>query len=274
MEQKNFLPRGDAMSSPFPGMDPFLEGPGWLDFHSTFINYWREAIADGLPDDYDASLGERVYLVEVDPDTRKLVYPDVAVSHAEPATQARSSAGLATLEPVTIPLEIIEGPRETYIEILHRPDGSLVAILKLLSPANKQLPGRTEYLSKRNAILRQNIHLVELEILLGGERLPMTKPLPPADYYYLLARAEMRPDCEVFRWKLRDGLPRLPIPLRAPHADIVVDLGQVFTTAYDRGRFSRRLAYRQPCPAPLKKNQGRWVERVSWRPKNDNCRKG
>ena len=37
------------MSSPFPGMDPYLENPAfWPDFHFTFINYWREAIADAL----------------------------------------------------------------------------------------------------------------------------------------------------------------------------------------------------------------------------------
>jgi hypothetical protein len=60
------------MKSPFPGMDPFLEQPAyWPDFHATFINYWREAIADLLPPSYEATLGERVYLVERDPDERK-----------------------------------------------------------------------------------------------------------------------------------------------------------------------------------------------------------
>ena len=42
------------MKSPFPGMDPYLENPAiWSDFHPTFINYWREQIADVLPDNYD-----------------------------------------------------------------------------------------------------------------------------------------------------------------------------------------------------------------------------
>ena len=69
------------MSSPFPGMDPFLEDPAyWPDFHYTFINYWREAIAEKLPEEFEANLGERVYLVEVDPDTRKLIYPDIGLS--------------------------------------------------------------------------------------------------------------------------------------------------------------------------------------------------
>ena len=69
------------MPSPFPGMDPYLEHPSfWLDFHSRFINIWCEAIAEKLPGDYEASIGERVYLVEEDPDSRKLIFPDVAVS--------------------------------------------------------------------------------------------------------------------------------------------------------------------------------------------------
>ena len=43
------------MPSPFPGMDPFLENPAfWTDFHFTFINYWREALADTLPDEFEA----------------------------------------------------------------------------------------------------------------------------------------------------------------------------------------------------------------------------
>ena len=36
--------------SPFPGMDPYLEDPAfWPDFHSTFVNYWREALVEQLP---------------------------------------------------------------------------------------------------------------------------------------------------------------------------------------------------------------------------------
>jgi hypothetical protein len=47
------------MKSPFSGMDPYLEHPAyWSDFHATFINYWREAIADALPPQYGATLGE------------------------------------------------------------------------------------------------------------------------------------------------------------------------------------------------------------------------
>jgi hypothetical protein len=250
------------MASPFPGMDPYLEGPEWPDFHSTFVHCWREAIADQLPDDYVANIDERVYLVEVDPDARKLIYPDVSVGQRDVPAAGKKPAAPATLEPMTLPLEIIEGPREAFIEILKKPELSLVSVVELLSPANKEHPGRTEYLSKRNAILRQNVHLVELDLLQGGQRLPTPRPLPPGDCYYLVARAELRFDCQVYHWKLSDALPRLPVPLRPPDADVIVDLGQVFTTAYERGRFGRRLRYDRTCPSPLSEPQRAWAQQV------------
>jgi hypothetical protein len=252
------------MKSPFPGMDPFLELPAfWSDFHSTFVNYWREAIADALPLQYEATLGERVYLIEHDPEARKLGYPDVAVTGdgAVISGPAPSHSGTtATLEPVTIPLSILDGPRESYIEILRQPERSLVTALELLSPANKENPGRVEYLAKRHALIYQNVHLVELDLLMHGRRPPFDKPLPQADYYYLLSRGERRPDCEVYHWTLRQRLPTLPVPLRDPDPDILIDLGAVFATAYERGRFGRRLPYRTSPPAFLREEDRQWVE--------------
>jgi hypothetical protein len=246
-------------------MDPYLEQPAYRsDFHSRFINDWCEAIADALPPQYEAAIGEGIYLVEHDPEMRKLGFPDVAVTDRDrPAPQSSSSSGTAAttnLEPVTIPLTILEGPREIYIEILYQPDRSLVAALEHLSPANKEQPGRTEYLAKRRALLFQNVHVVELDLLFGGKRLPLEEPLPAGDYYYLVARADRRPDCQVYHWTLRDPLPRLPVPLRAPDDDVLIDLASVLATAYERGRFSRRIKYQTPAPTFLREEDPRWTE--------------
>jgi hypothetical protein len=251
------------MPSPFPGFDPFLEDPAfWSDFHGRFVNYWCEAIADALPSNYEASLGERVYLIEHEPDSRKLVFPDIAVTRQDDPERSASSGAVATLEPVTIPLTILEGPRETFIEILHRPDRTLVTTLELLSPANKQQPGRTEYLAKRNALLYQPVNLVELDLLRGGQRLPLAKPLPPGDCYYLVSRADERPNCQVYCWLMRDALPTLPVPLRAPDADLQIIVGEVFNTAYDRGRFQRRIDYRGTLPPHLSAEEKQWAAGV------------
>src|SRR5208283_4971720 len=119
---------------------------------------------------YEATLGERVYLVEHDPEGRQLRSPDLAVTQDEtrpPVRQLIGTAATNTPEPVTIPLALLEGPRETYIEILYQPDRSLVTALELLSPTNKEGSGRSEYLAKRRALLYQKVHLVELDLLRG-----------------------------------------------------------------------------------------------------------
>jgi hypothetical protein len=242
-------------------MDPYLESQAfWPDFHWRFVNYWCEAVADALPASYSARMGERVYLVEKAGE-RKLISSDVTVTQNEPPSPAPAgaAAGVATLEPVTIPARILEEVREPYIEILHRPDRTLIAILELLSPANKEQPGRGEYLAKRNRALQQEIHLVELDLLLKGQRTPLEAPLPPADYYYLLARADRRPDYQVYYWTMRDPLPTVPVPLRPPDPDIHVNLGEVFATAYRRGRYEQDVDYSAAPPLSLSREQRAWV---------------
>lgn len=204
-------------------------------------------------------------MIEHDPEARKLGYPDLAVTQSGttvPAQTLASAGGTATLAPVTIPLTIPEGPRETYIEILYQPDRSLVTALELLSPTNKEGDDRGDYLAKRKALLYQKVHLGELDLLSGGKRLPLEKPLPPADCYCLLCRADQRPDCQVYFWSLRQALPRLPVPLRDPDPDLLIDLEAVFTTAYDRARFGRRLNYQGPLPAHLSTKDRSWAQTV------------
>jgi hypothetical protein len=238
------------MLARFPGVDPYLESQGfWPDFHASFVTYWRDALAEKLPEQYEARIDERVNLVELRPERIRRIEPDVVISHRDPAdVVAPAPSGVATLEPVTIPLVIEEEVRETYIEILHRPERSLIAVLELLSPANKEEPGRSAYLMKRNALLHHPIHLVELDLLLGGQRLPLEKAYPPADYYALVSRADRRPDCQVYAWTVRHSLPPIPVPLKAPDLDVWIALGEVFAITYDRGRYGRSIDYSLPPP--------------------------
>ena len=251
------------MASPFPGVDPYLESQGfWPDFHATFINYWREALADLLPEHYEARIDERVNLVEVRPEKKvKRIEPDVALLRRSqaPGGAVPAPSGVATLEPVTIPLLIEEERRETYIEILRRPGRSLVAVLEVLSPANKEEPDRSAYLAKRNTLLNHNVHLVELDLLLSGRRLPLQQPLPPGDFFALVAHAERRPFCDVYAWTVRQRLPAIPIPRAAPDPAVWVDLGAVFATTYERGRYARSIDYSAAPPAALSQADRDWA---------------
>jgi Protein of unknown function (DUF4058) len=255
------------MASPFPGMDPYLEDPAfWRDFHPTFLGCWREAIADLLPEAYEARLDESVNLIQMSNDVIRLLYPDLAITRKRNVSPPSSKrGGTLLLEPVTISHEFLEEVKQTRIEVLHRPDRKLVGILEMLSPTNKTGEGYQEYRSKRKAVLLQKVHLVELDLLLGGRRLPLLEPLPPGDYYAMVSRANNYMKCEVYSWFLRHPLPTIPIPLKTPDADIHVDLAKVFQVAYERGRYARSLAYGKPPVAPLKRVDAQWAKRISAR---------
>ncbi len=168
-------------------------------------------------------------------------------------------AGLATLEPVTLTLLIEDETHERHIEILHRPDRTLVAVLELLSPANKEEPGRALYLAERNALIPQRVHLVELDLLLKGQRLPLEQDLPAGDYFALLSRWDQRPACQVYHWRMQQALPPIPIPLLPPDPDIWIDLAAVFATTYERGRYGRSIDYAAPPSVRLDAERMTWV---------------
>lgn len=255
------------MDSPFPGMDPYLEDPAfWPDFHPQFIVDWRQALADLLPEPYEARLNERVNLVQMSPEIIQLIYPDVSVTQGRPPSRSTSGGGgTLLLEPATIAHEFLEEVRQTRIEILHRPERSLVAVLEMLSPTNKTGDGFQEYRAKRKSILLQKIHLVELDLLVGGTRLPLSRPLPAADYYAFVSRSDKRPNCEVYGWTVRQPLPTIPIPLRAPDPDILLDLGKVFQKTFASGRYGPSLAYGKPPQAPLNDHDVPWAVALSAR---------
>jgi hypothetical protein len=243
-------------------MDPYLEDPAfWSDFHLTFIGCWREAVADVLPEAYEARLDETVHFVQMPEEVIKLIYPDVTVSRAGklPRKASRRAGGTAVLTPTVIPHQSLQKVRQGRIAILHRPERSLVTVLEMLSPTNKTGDGFAEFCSKRQAILQKRTHLVELDLLLGGRRLPLSRPLPAGDYYALISRGDQRPNCEVYSWPLRQGLPAIPIPLKAPDPDVWVDLQKVFQQAYQRGRYARSLPYGEAPRAPVAEKDRSWV---------------
>ena len=258
------------MPSPFPGVDPYIEAHDyWQDFHHRFLTYACDAISEVLPRTYFAQLGEKLRLAEIPGRASRLTLPDVTVLKRDrPAlgTNVRESKGsrAAVLEPVSVPLpSVFMEVRDAWIEIRQGSRQKAIASIEVLSPTNKAGAGFAEYLLKRRKSIRQKIHLVEIDLLLRGDRLPMGKPLPPGDYFALVSRAEKRPDSDVYAWTIRDPLPSIPIPLAAPDPDVILDLAAVFNITYDRARYAELLDYSVP-PSTVKKPADRaWAERTA-----------
>ena len=129
--------------------------------------------------------------------------------------------------------------RITWVEIRALPELELVTAIEVLSPINKSRQGRQTYLEKRDERHASRVNLVEIDLLLGGAPLPMKQRIEPGVYYAIIARGARLPGAEVYRWTVRDPLPYLPIPLRAPDPDIL-------TWAATRARFATTPRSRKP----------------------------
>jgi hypothetical protein len=242
-------------------MDPYLESPAyWRDFHQRFITYWCDWLADHLPDHYAVRIDERLSVAEEESGGVDEVQPDLTI-------RERHLHELSVVEPVTLRVKYLEEAPEAYLRVLHRPDASLIAVLELLSPTDKQKPERVSYLEKRNELIREEVHLVELDLLLGGSRLPMEDKLPAGDYYAFVSRGDRRPECEVYSWALREPLPAIRLPLKAPDPDVIFDLPGLFALAYQRGRYVRDLPYDAAPPVALSKENAVWVREqiLAWK---------
>lgn len=249
------------MSSRFPGMDPYLEDPAfWPDFHLEFIVALRNALRQGLPANYEARLDEQIKLIDVSGGSQKQIKPDVAALKRDIHTVAWTAPRQPSLSPITLPLLIEEEEyRDVWIQIRHRPNHSVVAVLEVLSPTNKSGSERAQYLAKRRAILRQSISLVEIDLLLDGARIAPPTPMPDSDYAIVVARADQRTECEVYPCNVRQPLPEIGVPLKPPDADVVVDLQSVFTAAFDHGGYETSIDYSRPPCAPLSQADLNWA---------------
>ena len=258
------------MPSPFPGMDPYPEGPIWNSFHFALCGEIVRQLAPRLRPRYLALGNERQVLsiFETWPDdsaSRRDVYPDVAVSRVEPtATSAPGPSASTSAVIAAAPLEVTTllptpVPHVT-VEIRDVAERRLVTSIEVLSPTNKRGDGRVEYLEKRNRILVSRSHLREIDLLRQGQRVPTREPLPTAPYFVFLSRAERRPVTEVWPVALEQPLPTVPVPLLPGDPDVPLDLQATFAQVYDGVGYDLAVDYSRPSQVPLSPEQAVWAE--------------
>ena len=257
------------MLSPFPGMDPYIETPDlWSDFHNNLASEIQAQLHQRIQPHYVARLTPYVAYEVVEIDQIRGVRPDVGVWQIRQAEAA--SVDVATIPPAPVeslvPLEV---PLRLHrVEIRSTSTQRLVTVIEMLSPVNKRPShdAHAEYLRKRRDLLRSSVHLLEIDLLRGGERPPLERPVPAATYYVVLSRADRRPTVEVWPIQLTDALPVLPVPLLESDPDAPLALGGAVARVYERGAYAAQIDYHQPPPPPpLAAADAGWLEELQQR---------
>lgn len=249
------------MPSPFPGMDPYLEGDLWTTLHSSLANAIVAQLAPQLKPKYVAVPTER-FIVEDPEDVAIETYdiiPDVAAAEGIPTKARRTNRAEVAGAPLQLATIVNPGIPHTNVEIRDTKRRRLVTAIEILSPTNKRGRGRRQYLAKRQRILDSSAHLIEIDLVRSGARVPMRKPLPDQPYFVLVSRAENRPVLDVWPIGFRDPLPTIPVPLLRNDPDASLALQKAFSDVYDLIGYELMVDYSKPPDNPLPKAIVPWA---------------
>jgi hypothetical protein len=257
------------MASPFPGMDPYLEGHLWPDVHNALAAKIRQLLTPLIRPRYTARLS--IYMVEDTAPEREIgiLYPDVEVlrmqrlEEAQPAYRSSASdAPAPTPAALSIPLILPVDVQLTSVEIRDAANNQLITAIEIISPVNKRDPGLQQYRRKRQRLYQAGVHLLELDLLRRGTRPIEHAALPATPYLLALTRAQSG-KTDLWPLRLQDAWPNLPVPLRAPDTDVVLALGEAFHTVYDEAAYDLSIDYQQPPPPPpLAPDDQAWVREL------------
>jgi hypothetical protein len=253
-------------------MDPYLETPDlWPDVHHGLISQIQAILNPAVRPHYVARVELRVYISDDDDPGREAIVPDVRVEKPKRkgGNKKKEEPALAIAEPLIVPLLIDDEIEESRLEIKHVETGALVTIIEVLSPTNKirGARGRTSFMQERQETLASDVHWVEIDLLRAGTPSVTRPPLRPSDYRILVSRAGERTRARYWPVGMRQPLPVIGIPLRAPDADVPLDMGAVLSAAYDHGAYDLSIDYRQDADPPLGRDDAVWADRLLRREK-------
>lgn len=248
------------MANPFPGMDPYLEGPFWSVVHHNLIEQMAFQLSAKIRPKYLALTEERIVVAtpdDIERPARQERLPDVAV-FGPPGLAGTATSVIAG--PFVMEAVIPEQMKQSFVEIRDAKNRRLITAIELLSPTNKRGDGLMEYRKKRNEYLTSEVHFVEIDLLRIGERFPVRGPLPSVPYFVFLSRAHRRPRLDVWPIALNQPLPTVHVPLAVGDDDTTLDLQQALTTAYNGYGYDDAVDHSSQPTVPLDAAQSEWTE--------------
>jgi len=138
------------MASPFPGMDPYLEGQNiWPGFHHRLADELADRLNTHIGPKYYAEVEVRTVFQEVSIAAPRAFYPDVGVYEQLPREPEPVPAGAAVaVLPAPVQRAVVTGQTKLRAVRVHLTEtDDLVTSIEILSPYNKATGGGTSRVS-------------------------------------------------------------------------------------------------------------------------------
>lgn len=261
------------MPSPFPGINPYIEGSGFFSgFHASFIMRLHDALNAAMPPGYVATTNHIVWT-----ETKQKREPDVSLlTRRRLPRPAKRIGGTALAELTASGLRLLGREpdplerRQPHLEIIRPKDRRLVTAVEVLSPSNKAPGdnGRKAYLKKQKEFVAAKANIVEFDFLRGGEH---ATAVPWASlveeyghgfpYHVSVYLARGRRYFGAI-YTLRKPLPPAVFPLDAGVKPVTIALQPLLDRAYDAGRYAELLDYAAPPDPPLSPEDQAWADAI------------
>ena len=243
------------MPSPFPGMDPYLEGHLWPDVHQALAYEIRRRLTPLLRPRYLTRLAISTY---IDPNPGPeigIMYPDIEVLKRQVESQpavtpetAISRTSPAITEPLTVAVHELE-VRLVGVDILDAVDNRLVTSIEIVSPVNKREPGLTQFRDKVRNLRSTDVHVMVIDLLRRGTRTITADDIPSTSYVITLHRAHEH-FMQVWPVDLTTALPTVAVPLHPRDGDVPLELSAVLTQIYDDAGYDLSINNDDVPPPP------------------------
>lgn len=160
------------MPSPFPGMDPYLEGYLWSDVHHSLASQFRRQLAPRLAPKYAVRVEVTTITARVPGDELGIHTPDVQVvkPRISETLTAYATSGTITPARLSVPLLYPVERRIASVSIRDSANNELITSIETLSPANKREPGLSKYRAKIDELRLSGIHILEIDLIRRGQR--------------------------------------------------------------------------------------------------------
>ena len=254
-------------ANPFPGMNPYLESAGlWPEVHSRIIVGLADTLTPRLRPDYGVRVEQRVVVAQepyAGNGLAQVRIPEAVVLTAAGAGSRRETTA-AEPEPgaaaVAVALPAAELLRQRYLRVLRADNMEVVAVMEVLSPANKLGADRRDYLGKRAEVRASTAHLVEIDLLRAGAPMPVVGDAPPGCYRIIVANGRLRPQADLYAFGVREAIPEFVLPLGKGDSGVGVNLNEVLRHVYSHGSYNMFIDYGRDPEPPLSDADRAWVD--------------